>query len=252
MTEKNFYLAPDDIKPLIEGAGSCLATDRITVDGAPVGFLYRDPPSDDFDSGWRFMAGDESDEYLDDEGNMGVFDVNTIANYDGDILPLIEAPVGAAFERDPETGEFANAVSPVDPDDCLHPDFPVVEGEHALNAAWCIALPWKFNRRIEEGNLVLWRPGTVLYFVAWNNDNGDAIAVRFGLLRDDVPPEAFEIEEVSGDGYAALSYRLVEDGTEGLYGFVVAEEGHLQVAFHVSDGVQMDAARALFETLRPA
>ena len=60
----------------------------------------------DVDSGWRFLSGRESDDYMDDPDNVGVYDVNTIANYDRDIIPHLDAPVGSAFERDGGTGAF--------------------------------------------------------------------------------------------------------------------------------------------------
>ena len=31
---------------------------------------------------------------MDEASNHGVYDVNTIANYDPDIIPLLDAPVG--------------------------------------------------------------------------------------------------------------------------------------------------------------
>jgi hypothetical protein len=79
------------------------------------------------------MAGDESDDYMDDADNHGVYAVNTIANYDHDILPLIDASIGSAFARNPETGHFEPAPSPVALDDGLHPDFPIVAGSVANN-----------------------------------------------------------------------------------------------------------------------
>lgn len=39
----------------------------------------------------------------------------------------------------------------------LHPDFPVVEGRYRLTREWELELSGKFNRRIEDGNMVLWR-----------------------------------------------------------------------------------------------
>ena len=51
------------------------------------------------------MAGDESQEYMDDPANLELYDVNTIANYDPDITPLLDEPIGQAFERD-ERGRF--------------------------------------------------------------------------------------------------------------------------------------------------
>ena len=57
------------------------------------------------DSGWRFFEGDEAQNYVDDPSNLGMYDVNTIANYDSEIIPLLQAPEGSAFERD-ESGAF--------------------------------------------------------------------------------------------------------------------------------------------------
>lgn len=68
-------------------------------------FMYREKPDNDIDSGWRFMAGTESDAYMNDPQNHEIYDVNTIANYDPDIIPLLGAPIGSAFER-PEGDTF--------------------------------------------------------------------------------------------------------------------------------------------------
>lgn len=73
--------------------------------GRPVGYACREAPDADFDSGWRFTAGDESDGYMDDDDNHGVYDANTIANYDPEIVALLDEPSGAAFVRDTQ-GRF--------------------------------------------------------------------------------------------------------------------------------------------------
>ena len=76
------------------------------MDGKSVGFMYRDPSRNDIDSGWTFLSGDETQEYLDDPGNLGLYDVNTIANYDPTIIPYLDAPVLSAFERQLGTDEY--------------------------------------------------------------------------------------------------------------------------------------------------
>ena len=103
---KTFKLTADEIQPLAIGHGGCIATDMITVDGRRVAFMYREAADRDMDSGWRFMSGHESDEYMDDPANHAVYDVNTVANYDPDVIPLLHAPVGSAFERENGTGAF--------------------------------------------------------------------------------------------------------------------------------------------------
>jgi hypothetical protein len=96
---KQFKLSKEQIKRLVPHNGGCIASDRITVDGRPVGFMYRDAPDHDADTGWRFLAGDESDEYMEDSSKHGVYAVNTISNYDPSIIPLLDAPEGSAFEK---------------------------------------------------------------------------------------------------------------------------------------------------------
>ncbi|WP_274952505.1 immunity protein Imm33 domain-containing protein [Angelakisella massiliensis] len=105
---RNYHVKAEDMKNLLtdwEKADGCIATNRITVEGCKVGHCYREEPDGDWDSGWRFTAGDESDEYMDDPSNAGLYKLNTICNDDPDIIPLLHTPAPCAFERD-ENGEF--------------------------------------------------------------------------------------------------------------------------------------------------
>ena len=248
MTAKNFYIPARDIKRLVEHDGGCIATDRIMVDGRPVGYMYRERPENDADTGWRFMAGDESDEYMDNGDNLGVYAVNTIANYDHDIQPFLGAPIGSAFAH-PQTGELEPVESPVDRGDILHPDFPVVTGGYQLTSSWSISLPLNFNRRIEGGSLILWRPGVTLYFIVWNIDHGESIAARLSRLKADISPEAFEYcEEIDG-GVRRCSYRLVEEGVHAVYGFAISDRGHVQAAVYLDDPADVELARSMLASI---
>lgn len=103
---KKYCLSAEEIKPVAEGYGACFATDRITVNGDKIGYMYREEPDNDIDSGWRFLSGSEDDEYMDESENHGIYDVNTIANYDPAIIQFLDAPIGSTFVRDEDTGEF--------------------------------------------------------------------------------------------------------------------------------------------------
>jgi len=96
---KNFKLKAHQIQPLATGYGGCIATDLITVAGRPVGYMYRKEPNNPQDSGWCFLSGYETQEYMNEPGNHAIYDVNTIANYDLEIIPFLDAPIGSAFER---------------------------------------------------------------------------------------------------------------------------------------------------------
>ncbi len=100
MLGKIFKLKPEQIAPVALDRGGCIATDRITVDGALVGWMYRESSTSEEDSGWRFFAGDEDEAYMNDLQRHDVYNVNTIVNYDPDILPFLDAEVGSRFERD--------------------------------------------------------------------------------------------------------------------------------------------------------
>ena len=104
---KQFHLASNQIKNLIEPMGYCIASDRITVDGGKVGYMYREEGDYSNDSGWRFFEGSEDQDYTDDYSHFEVYDINTIANYDMEIIPLLCSPIGSAFER------TANGFEPV-------------------------------------------------------------------------------------------------------------------------------------------
>ncbi len=102
--EKTFTKDKADIKPLIDWHGGngegCLATDMVTKKGFKVGYMYREKPDNDFpDSGWRFFAGNEDDSYANNPNNVRVFAINTICNYDADIIPYLNAEYGSAFVR---------------------------------------------------------------------------------------------------------------------------------------------------------
>ncbi|MCH5192776.1 MAG: DUF2185 domain-containing protein [Oscillospiraceae bacterium] len=96
-----------EIKPLLDwngkGPEGCIASDKITKDGWKVGYMYREEPDKGVpDSGWRFLKGDEDDAYMDEPNNHHVFALNTICNYDKDIIPYLDSPIGTYLMRTPD------------------------------------------------------------------------------------------------------------------------------------------------------
>ena len=106
MAAKKFKLRAEQIQILTDCDGGCFATDHITVDGRRVGYMYREEPEGDWDTGWRFFSGFESDDYVNNPDKVEIYQVNTIANYDPDIIPFLKSPVNSAFGRDKKTGLF--------------------------------------------------------------------------------------------------------------------------------------------------
>lgn len=106
MPEKIFKIKPGEFVDLVPPMGYCFATDKITVEGMNVGYMYREKPDDPKDSGWRFLSGTEDQEYVDDPNNTMIYNVNTIANYDRAIIPYLNLPHGTVLERIENRDEF--------------------------------------------------------------------------------------------------------------------------------------------------
>ena len=126
---RNYHVKAEDVKDLLpdwEGADGCIATNRITVEGCKVGYCYREKPDGGWDSGWRFTAGDESEAYMDDPNNAGIYKLNTICNDDPDIIPLLDTPAPCAFERD-ENGVFQQIKNWKPDEDEEDPDMDILK-----------------------------------------------------------------------------------------------------------------------------
>lgn len=79
---------------------ACLASKKILKDGYKVGYMYREEPESSYpDSGWRFFAGDETDEYTNDPTNFFLVSVGTVCNIDIAVEFYIEAQIGSSFVR---------------------------------------------------------------------------------------------------------------------------------------------------------
>lgn len=107
--EKNEFIKIN-IRNLIDwhepnGTG-VIASDKITKEGWKVGYMYRDEPNPyNPDSGWRFFKGDEDDEYTKNPNNHHIFAINTICNYDPEIIPYLHSKIGTHLIRTKE-GKF--------------------------------------------------------------------------------------------------------------------------------------------------
>ncbi|ANZ43120.1 hypothetical protein BBK82_29350 [Lentzea guizhouensis] len=80
-------------------AKAAIVSARVARDGVPAGWLYREDPDHDGDSGWRVFAGDESQEYVDDSANAAVVPLRDLIKAEPALEELFEAPSGSAFER---------------------------------------------------------------------------------------------------------------------------------------------------------
>ena len=91
----------------MENFGYVMATKMLVDNKRKVRFMYREEPSNEQDSGWRFFCGDEDQDYIDNPNNIAIYDINTILAIDKSITPYLKSVKGTAFEREDENGIFA-------------------------------------------------------------------------------------------------------------------------------------------------
>jgi hypothetical protein len=133
------------------------------------------------------------------------------------------------------------------------PGYQLVQGDHALTATWSIYLPEQFTRRIEDGSLVLWRPGLTLWLTVWGNNNNESQAERLRWIRDEASPARFDARESIGGDVTRLSYRLRDENDEGpvdsLCAFIIADDGHLQASIYFDDVKDAVMAQQIVDSL---
>lgn len=72
---------------------------KILEEGWKVGYMCRDEGVNENDSGWQFMAGNETDEYVADYKNIELLRIHEICQLDPDIFNYIDNPIGTKFIR---------------------------------------------------------------------------------------------------------------------------------------------------------
>ncbi len=119
---KNYIILDEYIEEKVprHPADGCIVSDMITVHGHKVGDMRRYKPANERDSGWIFMAGDEPKEFMNDMNNVSILHLNIVANYDSDIINLLDAKYYTGFKRN-EKGELEEYYFP-DPQTGLYTD----------------------------------------------------------------------------------------------------------------------------------
>jgi len=79
---------------------------EVARQGLPVGWLYREEPDRDDDSGWRVFSGAEPDDFADDASNFVILPLEELVALDPALEPVLDAPFHSCYEREDDTGPF--------------------------------------------------------------------------------------------------------------------------------------------------
>ncbi len=135
----------------------------------------------------------------------------------------------------------------------LHPDFPVIENKYQMTSEWSINLEQPYNRRIEEGSLVIWRPGLTIWVNIWNNDNNETIKERLKWIISESSPEAFEVTSYEKGTSYVHAYRLNEKNNgETSYSYnsyVLSENAHVQLSIYFDSESDFEIAKSLVDSI---
>jgi len=228
-------LHASEIRRLIPNMGGCLATHRITVDGASVGRMVREAARNEVDSGWCFFAGDESQEYVDDPANISLYDVNTLANYAPDAIRFLTYPPGTTVVRGEDGKLMVTAADTPEPDVILMP--AVGPGTTRVGRAWSFELSQPMFRRLDGDSLVLWRDG-ITAWIELDGLHGQSAAERLDEIQTGRSPQSYAEEAVVAGDITRYRYRLDEPGDGGttqaaayLFGLTSEAVIHLGIYF---------------------
>jgi hypothetical protein len=85
----------DRYGPLVIASRQVIGPDRL-----PVGFAHREESKDTFDSGWVFLSGKESQDYLDDSTNLVLSPLELFIEMDPSLSDIVDKSVGTYWERE--------------------------------------------------------------------------------------------------------------------------------------------------------
>ena len=92
----------------MEKKGYVLAPRNTISNKIPISYMYREEPDNIYDSGWRVFGGNETDDYVNNPDNIGIFDIATIESIYPELSSLFTLPVGTVLERRSGADKFSS------------------------------------------------------------------------------------------------------------------------------------------------
>lgn len=248
--EKKYKLAASEIQSLVPDLGFGFVSDKIVVDGQRVQYMVREEPEEEADSGWRFLGGGETDEYLDEPEHISILEINTVANYDPEIIPFLMYPPGTQIERNSSGRLEITSPDPEEPEIILLP--PVVAGTVLVPQRWRFDIRGRMFRRIDGGSLVLWRPGLTLWLDVYTA-NHQTMDERIRGILSIKNEKATDLIRRDEEEMVKMRYSLTETVADkelhGVYVFGFTEEEELHLAAYYTSEADRKEIEIIWETL---
>jgi hypothetical protein len=141
----------------------------------------------------------------------------------------------------------------------LHPDYPIVTGQYQMTDEWTVMLPEKFNRRIEEGSLVLWRPALTFWIAVWGNDRNASTDERLASILETASDLRSDQQIERAGDVVRLTYELPEEDTSrpkpvyrSISGYVISAPGHVQISAYFDTPIARTLGYEVIHSVRMA
>jgi hypothetical protein len=136
-------------------------------------------------------------------------------------------------------------------------EFLSIHGQYKLDKEWTLTLPTEFKTRIEDGDLVIWKPGLTFWITIWGNAQSRSVAYRLKNIKEEsAPKKANEIMNES-NGQVLYSYELIERDEERLikeylaiYAYKISDSGHVQITAYVDSNKDKNMAYEVIKSLK--
>ncbi|MDR2804470.1 MAG: DUF2185 domain-containing protein [Dysgonamonadaceae bacterium] len=83
---------------------------RRALEADHIGYCYRDEPETNIDSGWRFLYGDEEEDYLDNPVNSEAIYPENMLSINPALDIILGAPIGSEFEWNVDTEMYEEII----------------------------------------------------------------------------------------------------------------------------------------------
>lgn len=91
---------------MLQIRGYALAPKALIESPTQILYMYREDPDGIYDTGWRFFSGSETDEYVNNPDNIGLYDILTIVAKYPYVRDYLTLPPGSAVERNDQFSDF--------------------------------------------------------------------------------------------------------------------------------------------------
>jgi hypothetical protein len=130
------------------------------------------------------------------------------------------------------------------------PPFPRVSGVYQMTRQWSVSLPSEFFRRVEDKQLVLWKPGLTCWVSVWNARPDDTPQSMYQWRRADIAKSSISVFEEPDRPQPRFAYLLKEQSGEreawAFYGFTFGTSGHILFSIYFDEERDLDVAKDIW------